>query len=108
MGDGVGEYDSFITALLSIGSTTIAYDFWRTSKIVGTPPCLYPNGTVTGTCQCFLESEEAIVTGSRGKVRGKMVRDIQYDFQVDPVTLRRLGVLVTLTYKSKGPNAGYL
>ncbi len=97
-----------ISLFLTIGSTDIAFQFWRTTIIVGTQPCAYPNGTATGTCRCEVENEDTLVTGVEGKIKEKMVSDIQYDFATDPETLLRLGALINLTYKNKGPNAGYL
>lgn len=94
--------------MLTIGSTSIAYEVMRSSELTGTPHCAYLNGTATGTCACEVDPELTIVTGRKARSIDKMIQDIQYDFQIDPTTLLRLGVLVPLTYKRQGPNVGYL
>lgn len=68
--------------MITLGNSRIAYDFTRTTFIRGTGPCAYDNGTATGTCTCELEPEVNVITGTTGKIKEKMIKDIQYDFVV--------------------------
>lgn len=103
IGNQPGQYEAFVTAMVTFGNSRIAYDFTRTTYIRGTGPCAV-NGVATGTCRCELEPEENVYTGTRGKINQKMIKDLQYNFTVDPNTLQRLGAVMTLTYEKLGPN----
>lgn len=83
-----GQYEAFVTAMVTFGNTRIAYDFTRTTFIRGTGPCAV-NGVPTGTCRCELEPEQNVYTGTHGKITTKMIKDLQYNFTVVRPSLLR-------------------
>lgn len=81
IGNQPGQYEAFVTAMVTFGESRIAYDFTRTTIISGTGPCAI-DGVPTGTCRCELEPEVNVITGTRGKIKEKMIKDLQYEFTI--------------------------
>lgn len=53
IGGQPGQYESYAQTLLRIVKSRMSFALYRTSIIRGTGPCLYSNGTATGTCYCM-------------------------------------------------------
>ena len=68
------------TRLAEAANARTTVEFVRINP--GTTTCIDGDGKPNGLCRCELEPEVNVFTGTTGRLKAKMIKDLQYEFVV--------------------------